>query len=502
MRLFRDEYPSVIPFIVSHTMKDLEKVSHGSNKPVTTVCSAGHTQESQFKLLGRSVAAGHSFCRTCSSRRLFSERPELLPFYRGDAPAETVTAMSTEPVRWEDSEGIHWMSPNHVTRGGARFALDQGLLRPLTLADAHPTAAQWWSTANTGRPEDYSPRSHVEVSWKCPDAGHTYAAPVYAWARSEGCPVCAGKTVGSGGANSVATEAPWMADRWSEHNTTSPQKCHARAHEVVTLQHPDGWEYRTAMADEFLRGGPLEPGSTLETAVYSALAESVGLRFLRCDRYVVPRSELDIWSPEKRVAIEVNGVYWHSSEAGKQSTYHYDKTVKCRDAGIRLIHVWEDEWSSRPHAVLSYLGQALNEPDGREYEVSDIPDDEGRRFVRDNRPGAVPRQTRFLAARSVTGEVMAVLALGIREGVPRARAFCCAGRPVPGALRDLMRAAGPGAVYAADEGLAEGQLAAASGLTCVRPARRPRMRVRKDPESATPRTTYDSGSSDWTLPES
>lgn len=56
--------------------------------------------------------------------------------------------------------------------------------------------------------------------------------------------------------------------------------------------------------------------------------------------------ELDIYIPEKKLAIEVNGTYWHSEQQGKDKQYHYTKSKLCREAGVRLIHVWEHEWNN------------------------------------------------------------------------------------------------------------------------------------------------------------
>lgn len=53
--------------------------------------------------------------------------------------------------------------------------------------------------------------------------------------------------------------------------------------------------------------------------------------------------ELDIYIPEKKIAIEFNGCYWHSSKH-KTPSYHYDKWKTCFDAGIQLITIWEDWW--------------------------------------------------------------------------------------------------------------------------------------------------------------
>jgi len=53
--------------------------------------------------------------------------------------------------------------------------------------------------------------------------------------------------------------------------------------------------------------------------------------------------ELDIYIPDKKIAIEVNGDYWHSSEF-KDELYHQLKSLECQKVGITLIHIFESEW--------------------------------------------------------------------------------------------------------------------------------------------------------------
>lgn len=55
--------------------------------------------------------------------------------------------------------------------------------------------------------------------------------------------------------------------------------------------------------------------------------------------------ELDIYIPELKVAIEVNGSYWHSS-VYKTKKYHQNKTISCAKLGIRLIHIFDYEWNN------------------------------------------------------------------------------------------------------------------------------------------------------------
>ncbi len=69
-------------------------------------------------------------------------------------------------------------------------------------------------------------------------------------------------------------------------------------------------------------------------------------------------AELDIYIPEKKIAIEFNGLYWHS-EQYKNKNYHLYKTEECKKLGIRLIHIFGDEWLFKSNIVKSRLKQIL-----------------------------------------------------------------------------------------------------------------------------------------------
>lgn len=54
--------------------------------------------------------------------------------------------------------------------------------------------------------------------------------------------------------------------------------------------------------------------------------------------------EIDIYLPELKLGLEFNGIYWHSDKY-KDKNYHSDKTKYFLEKGIRIIHIWEDDWS-------------------------------------------------------------------------------------------------------------------------------------------------------------
>lgn len=55
------------------------------------------------------------------------------------------------------------------------------------------------------------------------------------------------------------------------------------------------------------------------------------------------KRELDIYIPEKNLAIEYNGNWFHSAEK-RGDKFHQEKTLECERLGIRLIHIFQWEW--------------------------------------------------------------------------------------------------------------------------------------------------------------
>lgn len=100
------------------------------------------------------------------------------------------------------------------------------------------------------------------------------------------------------------------------------------------------------------------------------------------------KGELDIYIAEKNIAIEFNGLYWHSDKF-KDKNYHLDKTEKCSKIGVHLIHIWEDDWSFKNKIVKSILKSSLSITDkiiySRKCVVKEINDNKlVRNFLNDN----------------------------------------------------------------------------------------------------------------------
>lgn len=73
---------------------------------------------------------------------------------------------------------------------------------------------------------------------------------------------------------------------------------------------------------------------------------SLNINIIQNDRAVLNGRELDIYIPDKQLAIECNGDYWHSN-LFKPKNYHQQKTLQCIDKNIHLVHIFEHEWNNK-----------------------------------------------------------------------------------------------------------------------------------------------------------
>jgi hypothetical protein len=71
--------------------------------------------------------------------------------------------------------------------------------------------------------------------------------------------------------------------------------------------------------------------------------------------------ELDLYLEKYNLAIEFNGLYWHSEGTGnKDKNYHLNKTKLCQEKNIKLLHIFEDEWEEKREIVKSKILSNLN----------------------------------------------------------------------------------------------------------------------------------------------
>jgi hypothetical protein len=109
----------------------------------------------------------------------------------------------------------------------------------------------------------------------------------------------------------------------------------------------------------------------------------------RNNRQQISPLELDIYIPSKNLAIEFNGIKWHSEVFGqKDKNYHLNKTKMCEQNGIKLIHIFENEWINKQEIIKSIIKSNLNLYDkiiyARKCEIREINSKEKDLFLINN----------------------------------------------------------------------------------------------------------------------
>lgn len=97
-----------------------------------------------------------------------------------------------------------------------------------------------------------------------------------------------------------------------------------------------------------------------ENELYEYICSIVGKEnVIKNDRKVLDGLEIDILIPSMKIGFEYDGLIWHSEKYGKDSSFHLNKTLKAKEKGITLIHIFEDEYKNKKDIVESKIKHIL-----------------------------------------------------------------------------------------------------------------------------------------------
>jgi len=123
--------------------------------------------------------------------------------------------------------------------------------------------------------------------------------------------------------------------------------------------------------------------SGYETQLKNFIMENYDLDTVSNNRKIIHPKEIDIYLPDLKLAFEFNGLYWHS-EINFSLNYHLEKTELAEKQGIRLIHIYEDDWIYKQEIVKSRILNLLNKTPNKIYarkcEIKEVSDN---KLVRD-----------------------------------------------------------------------------------------------------------------------
>lgn len=128
--------------------------------------------------------------------------------------------------------------------------------------------------------------------------------------------------------------------------------------------------------------------SKAENEIYDFCCSYIGIENVnQRNRDIIKPQELDIYLPSLKCAIEYNGLRWHSDKYCKDRNYHLNKLNACKDKGIKLLQIFEDEYINKKDIVYNKIKHILHFDDelpkimGRKCNIREIYREEAENFL-------------------------------------------------------------------------------------------------------------------------
>lgn len=348
-------FPEIFNFIVDKKVVILPF----SSKKILFECKNGHQKLVSPKYF---CERGSFFCNNCSVEPVLSVFNSFLKnsfSTLNSVSSDSISVNSHKKFLWHCEKGHEWEATPHSRYRGRGCPLCAGRTDKF-LTETHPLLLKEWFSDDIS-PEDFTYGSTRLVTWKC-DKGHVFERSInkrtYPDGKFKACPVCANKIVVPG-INDAKTTHPDSFNFLMNKRSIDNKSYGSESYVQMKCEEGHEWETQIRSLSIYKSGCPKCATSQGEKEI-SMLFRNFPVKTSFNDRKTIAPYELDIFFPEKDIAIEFNGIYWHSEKMGKKRSYHYDKWKACKDKGIQLIQIWEDDWLYNSTVVTKMLLHKLN----------------------------------------------------------------------------------------------------------------------------------------------
>ena len=186
----------------------------------------------------------------------------------------------------------------------------------------------------------------------CPEHGEFWQTP-QKHINGQGCPKCSYE-------KKILTSEQFLKKSYEIHgNKYITEGIQYNGYKSrITLKCPIHGEFSQLVVNHLQGCGCPKCGNNFskgEQSVNDFIVHELGINTNTKNKSIISPYELDIYIPEKKVAIEYNGLRWHSEIFNKDNSYHLLKTEMCENEKIQLIHIFEDEWLYKQNIVKSRL---------------------------------------------------------------------------------------------------------------------------------------------------
>lgn len=93
-----------------------------------------------------------------------------------------------------------------------------------------------------------------------------------------------------------------------------------------------------------------------EEYIIQDILDRNNISYTKNDKSILENNhELDFYLSEYNLAIEVNGLYWHSEKIRPDRNYHQNKYEKCKSKNITLLQFWDFEINNKYEIIESMI---------------------------------------------------------------------------------------------------------------------------------------------------
>lgn len=351
----------------------IKTITPKSSKKVWWKCKKGHEWEATVN--NRSKGKGCPFCsgRYASKKNnLAMQTPGLTkewhPTKNGDLRPEEVTPRANKKVWWICSKGHEWKAliSSRSNGVGCPYCAGKKICSDNCLLTVNVGLASEWHPTKNGRlsPKDVFPNSHRKIWWLCKNRHEWKTSVASRNHRGRGCPYCTNQRVNS--ENCLGKINPKLSKEWhpTKNKALTPDDVTPGTGKKVWWCCKKGHEWlATVKSRNNGRRCPycFSQTSMLELQIFSEM------KYLFDNvehRKILNGYEVDVYIPYYKIAIEIDGGYWHKEkyESDKLKTIAMQKSGivlhRLREKGLRKITSFDVVFSSKDN-VFDLVNQLL-----------------------------------------------------------------------------------------------------------------------------------------------
>lgn len=352
---------------------DPTKVSKGSDTKRWWLCE--EFRHSHHVSVSSKTKKNPTKCTVCKGRQLLTGFNDLQTKYpdvasewdydRNDTTPDKVTSRNHNTYWWKCRNHPHSYKATcndktKPSRPGCPYCFGNKVLQGFNdVATTDPAVSKLMISPD---PTLVSRGFSGMGEFTCEKVGHTYKCLVRdKFTHEISCPICYGRRT-LDGFNSLKTTDPEILAEWDyDKNELTPEEVTRGSNKVVWFKCSGcGDSYQRNVYQRVITGQtcPKCIRSSGEQALLKYIKEVYSGEVISSDRTQIKPLELDIYIPDLKVAIEFNGLFYHS-EYYKDRYYHRDKYLSCLEKGIQLIQIWEDDWRDNTDLVKSMISHKL-----------------------------------------------------------------------------------------------------------------------------------------------